>query len=283
MNDWLIELERLKSLLDLGAITQAEFDIQKARLLSSRIDVEMPGTQFETEGDVDDAEIRQRTSRRLLVLCGISAFGLVIATYFFWPDSSDIRNASQSAYASHPTEIAGDPAVAPSSAIEPDPIDLTASLQFSSPAQCTAADALDRVYDKLDTAMENGASGLSIKLDAFPSGLPLRASKSTDAEGIHTARAEVRFPEHTMWHGLRLSRITTEIYAPPDTDSSYSRILTFFDTPEQVQRTFNDMGVPVELDPGFSELSEPDGSGCGGSMQIVAIAGGAALSCGWGC
>ena len=159
-------------------------------------------------------------------------------------------------------------------------IALDDALAFSSTSECIAGDVLERIYAKLDTAMEKGADGIRIKLDAFPAGLPVTAKSTTDAEGAYAANAGVRFPEGAMWNGLKLSRITANRYVPPETDSSYWKRITFLETPQDVQRALVRAGFDAKLQPDYSELHD---QACGGSMAIEAISGGAALSCGWGC
>lgn len=161
------------------------------------------------------------------------------------------------------------------------PAVLDGALTFASPAKCIAGETLQRVYGKLDRAMDKSAA-LTIKIDAFPRPLTISATSAKDAEGGWSATAEVRMPEGTTWHGLRIARVTSAWNRPPETDSVYGRSITFTDPPERVARTLNRLGFRIVDEPGFSELPDTYNS-CGGAMSVEARPGGSALSCSWGC
>ncbi|MBY8823793.1 hypothetical protein [Sphingomonas colocasiae] len=173
----------------------------------------------------------------------------------------------------------------PERPVIPSPVveyNLDDTLVFASPSECISGGTLSAVYDKLDAAMNNGASGATVKLDAFPNGLPVKAGSTTDNDGVLSAHAEIRFPAETKWNGLALSRIGTARYSPPESDSSYSRIITFLEKPEVVQTRLSALGFSAPLDPEYATLPDTYNS-CGGSMYVETISGGSALHCGWGC
>jgi hypothetical protein len=70
------------------------------------------------------------------------------------------------------------------------------------------------------------------------------------------------------------------LIAPPEADSSYSRIITLREEPERLRSALNELGFDARISPGYAELEDED---CGGSMYVEAVSGGAALHCGWGC
>lgn len=161
-------------------------------------------------------------------------------------------------------------------------IPLDGTLIFSSSSECIAGGTLEQIYRKLDMAMTSGSNNLRVVLDAYPEGLPIFATSSVTADGAKTAKAEVRFPAGATWKSLSLYGIATNQYLPPESDSVYGRMITFLETPQEVQRVLSSHGFNVKLHPEYTELPDTYNS-CGGSMQIKAIQGGAALTCGWGC
>jgi hypothetical protein len=172
--------------------------------------------------------------------------------------------------------------VEPPKPAPPQTVALDATLQFSSPSECIAMGTLEKVYKKLDSAMDGDKAGLTVKLDAFANPLAVTASSHTDQDGIFFSESSVRFPNHTMWNGLRLSRLRAENITPPESDSVYSRFVTFLDPPEKVQEVLNRLGFAAKIRPEYTALPDTYNS-CGGSMQIETMPGGSSLSCGWGC
>lgn len=165
---------------------------------------------------------------------------------------------------------------------EPITVALDSTLKFADPTECVAEGTLEKVYLKLDKAMENGGGSYTVKLDEYDETLPVYASVKKDSEGIESRSASVMLPTGTTWHGLKLSRITTEWFLPPDTDSSYSRTVNFLQSPQELQNVLNRLGFNAPLDPDYSELSDTYNS-CGGGMSIRKIPGGSSLICSWGC
>lgn len=129
--------------------------------------------------------------------------------------------------------------------------------------------------------MDDGARE-SVKLDAFPAAVPVKATSRKDREGAWSASAELRLPAGSRWHGLQISRITSSWYRPPETDSVHERTINFLDPPDQVLRSLNSIGFKAVRDPDYSELPDTYNS-CGGAMSVEARNGGSALVCSWGC
>jgi hypothetical protein len=264
------KIERAKKLLDAGALTPEEFEQEKARLLHDFFAEQSPG----------DGSISGSKRSRTLILSGLALLFLV--TYaWVWRNASQAESPAASGFMiSSLAEPSTDAEQVIAQATTSEPVDLTDALRFSDPAQCKAGAALENVFTRLDKARENGNSSEKITLDNLPDSLVIAVTNNKTAEGDVEQSSEIRFDQDAEWNGLRLSRIRTHLFAPPDSDSSYSRILTFRDEPSVVQRALAKAGFGAPLSPGYSELSDEV---CGGSMHVEAVSGGAALTCGWGC
>jgi hypothetical protein len=276
MSDWIEQLERLTALHQSGALTDAEFAAQKAKLLEAKDQAAAAPAPAEWEAEPVPAGGLPKWA-----LIGIPAAVLLAGAAWFGstligggPDPEISASASAS-----PNDAAL--AMATPSEAPPMPVALDGSLKFGSPSQCAATGALDAIYKKLDTAAELGSGkGMTVKLDAWDNPLALTAKLSTDKDGIETRDASVRFPEATTWHGLKLSRVAVQTFTVPDSDGSYIRTVNFLEPADKVQKTLARLGFGAPKAPDFAELSD---DACGGSMQIVTLDGGSALSCSWGC
>jgi len=294
MSEWISKLERAKALLDAGALTNEEFETEKAKILAVAAQA-VVGHNFEEQNsqilsqsdsaDVTDEYLVEDSTPNSInpwiwaALAGSALIALVI--YMVWPANTDNTQISDvnKTVSNAPEEFAMQPAEDP----EPrQPVALDTTLKFLDSSLCIADGTLDKVYLKLDKAMETGGTGYTIKLDEFEKTLLVEALKKKDADGVETQSASVRFPGETSWHGLKLSRIKADWYLPPETDSSYSRSITFLESPERVQKVLSRLGFNALLYPDYSELPDTYNS-CGGAMYIEAIPGGSSLNCGWGC
>jgi len=268
MTEWMIKLEQAKKLLDAGALTQHEFDREKAHLLP----------QPPSVTDYDDGLAATRSQNWRWAAVGVLLFGVAGTAVWFLTSG---RGEPDHNITSDPISTPITAPVKPPVAAKPvKTVELSETLQFSSPSECIAGGALERIFSKFDKAMEKGSHGMVVKLDAYDDGLPVSAQSNTDQEGIYRSNADIKFPEGSNWHGLRISRVTAELIAPPESDSSYSRTLNFFEPPEKVLRTLNALGFNAQLAPNYSDLHD---DACGGSMQVASLPGGSTLSCNWGC
>lgn len=275
MSDWIEQLERLTALHKSGALTYAEFAAQKARLLETKDQAPAAAT-VEPEPEMEAAPTGGLPKWALIgvpaavLLAGAAWFGSTLVGGGPDPEISASATATDAAVA-----------MATPSEAPPMPVALDGSLKFGAPHQCLATGALEAVYKKLDTASELGSGqGMTIKLDAWDNPLALTAKSSTDKDGIETRDAWVKFPEATTWHGLKLSRVTVQSINVPDSDGSYYRTVNFLEPADKVQKTLARLGFGAPKAPDFAELSD---DACGGGMQIIALDGGSALSCSWGC
>lgn len=274
MPDWMGKLERAKGLLDSGALTPEEFEREKARLLHDETELEA-GTE---EGE----ESGFGWSKMALILACVMV--VLFVAHWLWNYAHTTPSAENSGF-SVPGLTDSPPAAAEEEATEAahaEPSDLSSTLRFSDPSQCTAGGTLEKVFAKLDSAMNTQSKSQVVKLDEFADGFRVDISQTKNADGALDQSAEIKFDQATNWNGLRLSRIRAHLIAPPESDSSYSRIFTFREGPERVRSALSQLGISAPLEPGYSELSDGQ-SVCGGSMYIEAISGGAALNCGWGC
>ena len=275
MSDWIEQLERLTALHKAGALTDEEFAAQKARLLEARDQaVAAPEPDWEPEPAPAGGIPKW-------AMIGVPAAVLLAAAAWF--GSSLIGGGPDPEISASASASASDAAVAmptPSEA-PPMPVALDGSLKFASSSQCAAGGALEAIYKKLDAAAELGSGkGMTVKLDAWDSPLALSAKVATDKDGVETRDASVKFPEATTWHGLRLSRLTTQTVMVPESDGGYTRTVNFLEPADKVQKVLARLGFGAPKAPDYTELG---GEGCGGSAQVITLDGGSALSCSWGC
>ena len=271
MSDWIEQLERLTRLYQDGALTDAEFAAQKARLLEAAEAAGEPPAVAELPGH----------GPRPAALIGFALAAVAVIGAAAWYGSQTVPETPPVVTTGAATIAAvAEPTAEATS--EPVPVAVEEALAFATPAACTPGDTLERVYKKLEAGMNLGSGqGLTVTLDGFAEPLQIAAKSGKDRIGAETASAELRFPADTTWHGLRLSRVTTTRYYPPETDGSDSRTINFLEPPEKVRRTLARLGFAAPLAPAYTRIDED--KGCGGAMQIEPRPGGAALVCSWGC
>ncbi|MBS3929259.1 MAG: SHOCT domain-containing protein [Sphingomonadales bacterium] len=274
MSDWIEQLERLTALHRSGALTDAEFAAQKAKLLEAKDQASAAPAPAEWQ-----AEPAPAGGLSKWILIGIPAAALLAGAAWF--GSTLVGGGTDPEISASATATDAAVAMATPSEAPPMPVALDGSLKFGAPSQCEATGALEAIYKKLDAAAELGSGkGMTVKLDAWDAPLALSAKVATDKDGVETRDAWVKFPEATTWHGLKLSRVTTQTVMVPESDGGYSRTINFLEPADKVQKTLARLGFGAPKAPDFSELG---GEGCGGSAQIVSLDGGSALSCSWGC
>ena len=292
MADWIEQLERLSQLHKAGALTDDEFAAQKARVMALADAPDAPrapepepaapaaAAEWDSAAYVADAPRSTAAKWALiglpvaLVLAGAAWFGSTLIGPKSDPELSGAATAAPLASAA----AAASAAPSEEAAL---PASLDETLTYAAASNCKAAGALEAIYKKLDSAAGLGsASGITVRLDAFDSPLALNVKNGTDADGIETRHAWLRFPEGTTWHGLKLSRLTSTTTIVPESDGGYARSITFLDQPDKVRATLSRLGFGAPRAPDYAQLSD---EACGGSMQIAAISGGSALTCNWGC
>ena len=283
MADWIEQLERLTQLHKGGALTDAEFAAQKAKLLTAQ---DAPPPRAAVAAPAWEPPYQEPASGGVpkAVLYGIPAvLGIGLAA---WLASSLLtRGGPDPQLTASPSVAASDAALAvatPGPVQEAAlPVALDGTLKYASAEQCTAGPVLEAVYKKLGAAMALGSGkGMTVKLDAWDTPLPIWAKSVTDKDGVVTQDGAVKFPDGATWHGLRLSRLSTHAVAPPESDSSMTRSISFLEPADKVQKTLARLGFGAPREPDYTELQD---QGCGGSAQVVSLNGGSALSCSWGC
>lgn len=291
MADWIEQLERLTNLHKAGALTDEEFAAQKARLLAAQdqppppvapVPAPAPEPAPMAVEHYADYDKPAWGGVHKLVLFGLPA--LLALGAAAWFGSTLVSNKTDPELTGAVPSVAATDAAAavatPSEEVAM-PVELEGSLTFAAANQCTAAPTLEQIYKKLDAAGNLGSGrGMTVTLGSFETPMAIQASATTDKEGIETKDASIRFPENTTWHGLRISRLTSRTTIVPESDGGYERSMTFLESPDKVQRTLARLGFGAPKAPDYAELKD---EGCGGSMQVAAVAGGAALQCNWGC
>ena len=287
MADWIDQLERLTQLHKSGALTDAEFAAQKAKLFAAQ---DLPQTPPPTPPvmpapltDWHDAHPVPERGGALpkAVVFGVPA-ALVIALAA-WFGSSLVGPGPDRELTGGGAVAASDGAAALATPTQdaPLPVALDETLKFAAADQCQAGPVLEAIYKKLDAAMELGSGkGVTVKLDAWDQPLGVWAKSVTDADRQTVQDAAIRFPAATTWHGLKLSRVTTHREIAPESDGSYARSVSFLEPADKVQKTLARLGFRAPLEPDDALL---DDGACGGSAQVVALNGGSALTCSWGC
>ena len=283
MADWIEQLERLTRLHQSGALTDGEFAVQKAKLLAAQDAPQTPPVSPAPVTDWHDAHPVPERGGALpkAVVFGVPAV-LVIALAA-WFGSSLVGPGPDKELTGGTSVAADGGAVALATPTQEAalPVALDETLRFAAADQCQAGPGLEAIYKKLDAAMELGSGkGVTVKLDAWDVPLGVWAKSVTDQTGMVTQDAAVKFPAATTWHGLRLSRLTAQRVSPAESDSSYTRSISFLEPADKVQTTLARLGFGAPREPDYAALED---EACGGSAQVVSLNGGAALSCTWGC
>jgi Short C-terminal domain len=283
MSDWIEQLERLTRLHKDGALTDAEFAAQKARLLEGQAAAAQSApAQSQSAAPVYTDFDEEPARPRWPLFAGIGAVLIAVVAGAAWFGSGIVPDNGLTQPGPVVTASAGAEVATDAATEAPTPVALDGTLAFSSPSLCQSGDTLERVYKKLEAGMDLGSGrGLTVALDAFDTPLPITAKNGKDKDGAAIASAELRFPAETTWHGLKLSRLTTSRYYPPETDGSDTRTVNFLEPPEKVKKTLARLGFGVPVTPDYAPIDS--GEGCGGAMQIETRAGGSALVCTWGC
>ena len=237
------------------------------------------------ETDLAVGVVRPAFGSGRLAACAAIVVAAIVAQFGLASGPGGINHVSQAEAASRQTPVrATRPPLLRVAGRRPIPsaIVVDDALAFSDPAKCISGPELERVYDELGEAMKAGRPRAPIRIAGLPADLAVNARIGTDREGASTAEGSVRLPAGATWHSLRISRITTGWYRPPEADSTYHRRITFLEPPAKVLRTLSGLGFGAKASPNYSELPDTFG-GCGGVMLVEAMPGGSALRCSWGC
>ena len=282
MADWIEQLERLTQLHKSGALTDGEFALQKAKLLAGQEAPQRPVSPAPvTDWHNAHAVPERGGALPKAVVFGVPAV-LVIALAA-WFGSTLVKPGPDKELTDGASVAASYGAVALATPTQeaPLPVALDGTLAFTAADQCKAGPVLEAIYKKLDAAMALGSGkGVTVKLDAWDAPLGVWAKSVTDQTGMVTSDAAMKFPAATTWHGLRLCRLATHRVSPAEADSSFTRSISFLEPANKVQKTLARLGFGAPMEPDYAPLTD---EACGGSAQVVALNGGSALSCTWGC
>ena len=192
--------------------------------------------------------------------------------------------ANQTAAPAQPANQAA--AAQDKAAAAPAEVNLDSALRFTDAAQCRPAPELRRALDRMlvhDEATDSWRVGGAVTLAGLDGPLTprLEVTRSTqDGLRMIDYQSSLDLPAGARWHGLRVRRLVVTHLDVFESDDQDQTDITFAETPATVRRVLGEHGFDVPLHPAYREL---DDGACGGAMQIVAIPGGAALQCGYGC
>jgi hypothetical protein len=263
MNEWIENLERIKKLLDDGALTTDEYEQQKSQILK---DSGAPVVKKNGQCGIEDQGIATKKSKGLHLVLGVSVFCLgLVGTYFIIQAPGD-ENGAQLVQTNNV-----------------EPIDLSATLRFSSPTECLATGQLEQIHKGLETAVKGSPEAMPLTLDGLAGlneGLKIMISSEHLDEGWEARTASARFPDNALWHGLKIKEVKLLHVIPPDVGGvAVTQSLTFLDPPNDVKRVLDKLGFPAPLAPSTYQISED----CDQEMQIEPQPDGAALSCSYWC
>ena len=171
-------------------------------------------------------------------------------------------------------------------AAAPAEINLDNALVFANAAQCEAAPALRRALDRMlvhDEGTDSWRVGGAATLSGIGGPLvPRLRVERSEVDGLRVIdyQSTLDLPAGARWRGLRVSRLVVTHLDVFESDDQDETAIHFAEPPATVQRVLSRHGMSVPLAPAYREL---DDGACGGAMQIAAIPGGAALTCGYGC
>lgn len=165
----------------------------------------------------------------------------------------------------------------------PPPLVFDEFVAFENPANCVAAPSLDQAFKNMlpvSTTTGRPETPRSVQLgDVQITPKVNDLVTAEDPPDTISTESSVRLPRG-VWHDLPVSRLIVRYYSPPETDSSYSRAITFRAPVEEVRAVLAKLGFNPPSPGSYSTLTD---DACGGSMQIVPVAGGSELRCSWGC
>lgn len=267
MTEWMSKLERAKRLLDAGALTPEEYEIEKARLL--------PRPEAGTSSEPEGATLWERGGHRLIAIA-LVAMLLGAFVFFAWsPPStrSTKQEATPEADQAEPPQNVEEKVGTSAVEREPPLPELAAALPLRSWSRCEFEEPFRSLFARFDNqdTLRTDVESVSIPQVGHVKADVTRSPADMDSpEGPH--EVTISLPIQGTWDGLRLSRIV--LYDLEDAGYMYRQI-RFLETPETVRSvlTRNDIPVPI---PG--EWKAVD-AGEMWYFGLEAVPGGAALTC----
>ena len=283
--DRLEQLERLVRLRDAGALSAAEFEAEKRRVLmggyvpsapAAPVPVPSPAPYLPDAG-VDAPVGKPWLGTLIRWALAVAIISAVLAYFFINTTPTTVDRKPARTAARVPAPSLPPPAIVPPVTETADTMDMSVRLKLTNPAACTFGREGERVFDALiRTEGDRPASPSRVSIGDLD--LAVDASNEADdrdSEGGRRYRASVRFPAGATWNGLKLSRIARTYGVYPDSDSTDERIVSFLEPASAVRAALGVAGIDVPLSPKYRNLA---GEG-GGRMQVLPIAGGSALIC----
>ena len=305
MDDRIERLERLARLRDTGALTPAEFEIEKARLFGGAAAV-IPAQPAGTGRHPLRAALPPETVPYAPSAgTGTAAGGggavtwLIIAAVVMlfiaggaavWmmgllnvpppKGGAAVPDAGNELIAAAPTLS---PTPSPSPSASPTPTDFSTALGFANAAACEFAPDGDRLYSELlvaDTGTKLKAPG-SVTIADYTTkpAFSVKPDTAPDAaDGGKIYESSIKFGEGATWNGLKLSRALVRSGTYQAEDSWTQHRLTFLSAPDAVAAALGKIGLT--LTPAGDKIDIQDGNG-NGRMWLEKISGGTALVCDW--
>lgn len=285
MDNQLEQLERLARLREQGALTPEEFLAEKARLLGTS-DVQTPAQHAVGEANTAQPPSASPRHRRAVVVAvsviAVAALGGGAAYYVLNQPESAGQEVQAKLIPQPDVAIAAPPIM--SAIAEPSPLALEDDLRFSDPANCHASATTEALFNHVLTPPNGDIANIAsktIRVGRDPIEVTPVLTKATgENEGERVFEGVANVPRPATWHGLRVRGIAASLYVVPEADSTYTRQIRFLDDADTAREALNKLGFNIPRSPEYAELHDDS---CGGSMQIVAITGGSALQCSWGC
>ncbi|MEJ7925741.1 SHOCT domain-containing protein [Sphingobium sp. AN641] len=289
MEDRFANLERLARLRDEGMLTAEEFAAEKARLLGSAgangAQVASERLEQAEESVVHPGSVAERhglrSGRTALAIVLVIAAALTAAggAYFYGRDA-----APAPALPSPSPVVRNDAPVAITPPAQPVPaaLLLDGDIKFSDPANCKASKGTEALFSNVLVPPNGDVANIRSKpIRVGPDQIKIKPifKKSSD-EDMVAYEGVAEFPQPATWHGLKVRGVTATLDVVPESDSTYSRQIRFSEAPDTLRAALNKLGFAIPPSPDYANLTD---DACGGSMQIIAIPGGSALQCSWGC
>lgn len=286
MDNPLEQLERLARLRAQGALSDAEFDAEKAGLLGGGDHKPFPPGPSPNMTSTAQVRASRNALRRFVIVMGLlSATALVaggIALYTLRETAITLPKLRAPTLARQDAPSQSPPPRQPTA--EQPPLVLNDDLQFNDPGNCKASPGTETLFNRILTPPNGDVANISskpIRVGADRREVrPVLTRTQGENAGDQIFEGAADLPQPANWHGLRVAGIAASLYVIPEADSTYTRQIRFLDDPATVKAALGQLGFLIPREEGYAELHDDS---CGGSMQIVAFNGGSALQCSWGC
>jgi hypothetical protein len=150
------------------------------------------------------------------------------------------------------------------------PPDLSALLRFEDPAVCVTNETLEAIFETLlKWNPATPETGRAVQVPGFAQ--PIMPTQLRATSAVETSN-ETILPLHGEWHGLKVTALAVDADEESDNISNEIR---FSDSPAHVRAVLNRHGFDLPA-PGEFRRTNPEF----GSIMVMEVEGGSALSCG---